>query len=144
MDIYSQLWRDEGEVLHVYLDSVGIRTAGVGHNLEAHGLDWPVGTPITKQQSDDWLREDVAVCEKQLHAFLPWTDGLDEARRGVLLNMCFNIGIHSLLGFKNTLAAVHDGEYALASEMMLKSQWAHQVGARADRLSRQMDTGVWT
>lgn len=143
MDIVEQLRRDEGEVLRVYLDSEGIRTAGVGHNLESHGINWPVGTEITKQQSADWLKEDIRTSETQLHSFLPWTDGLDEVRRGVLLNMAFNMGIHSLLGFKNTLRAIHDGEYGKAAGGMLKSRWAEQVGARASRLARQMFTGEW-
>jgi lysozyme len=142
-NLIDQLRRDEGEVLHVYLDSMGIRTAGVGHNLESHHIDLPVGAPISKQQSEDWLREDVAEVSNQVHSLIPWSDGLDEPRRGVLLNMAFNLGIYGLLKFKNTLAMVRVGDYAGAARGMLASLWASQVGPRATRLAQQMQQGVW-
>lgn len=74
---------------------------------------------------------------------LPWTDKLDEARKGVLLNMSFQLGLGGLLGFKNTLEQVKLGNYAKAAEMMLTSKWAEQTPARAKRLAKQMETGAW-
>ena len=55
--------------------------------------------------------------------------------------MCFNMGIGSLAGFKNTLAMIQAGDYAGASENMLKSKWAVQVGNRATELAQIMKTG---
>lgn len=143
-DIVSQLKRDEGEVLEVYLDSKGIRTAGVGHNLQAHDLDWPVGTPITQEQSDLWLNSDIANAKMDLAAKLPWVMYLDPVRQGVLINMCFNIGVNALLGFHHTLTLVQSGDYSGAASAMLQSLWARQVGPRATRLANQMSTGIWT
>lgn len=143
MDLLTQLRRDEGERLEVYLDSRGIRTAGVGHNLEAHGIDWPVGTPITQQQSDQWLADDIDATTTQLQARLPWTSSLDDARLGVLQNMAFNLGVIGLLGFHHTLTLVQAGDYAGAADAMLQSKWAEQTGARAHRLAEQMRTGIW-
>lgn len=143
MTLLDQLKRDEGVVLHVYLDSMGIRTAGMGHNLEAHHIDWPVGTPISQAQSDQWALEDIGEVASQVHSLIPWSDGLDEARLGVLLNMAFNLGIYGLLKFKHTLNLVRLGDYAEAASAMLDSAWANQVGPRAIRLAQQMTTGVW-
>jgi lysozyme len=143
MDIVSQLRRDEGEVLHVYLDSLGIRTAGVGHNLESHGINLPVGSPITQAQSDDWLRFDIEQVKSDLAHHLPWTSQLEEVRRAVLWNMSFNMGVYGVMKFKNTLALIHSGDYLKAADAMLQSTWAQQVGPRADRLARQMLTGTW-
>jgi lysozyme len=89
------------------------------------------------------LAHDVAACESALHSYLPWTDGLDEARRGVLLNMGFNMGVVGLLGFKQFLALVHDGRYEDAARDMLGTEWAQEVGARAHRLALQMKIGEW-
>lgn len=144
MDIYEQLRRDEGERLEVYLDSLGIRTAGVGHNLNAHGINLPLGAAITQAMSDQWLQEDVATVNTALTTHLPWTDNLDDPRRGVLVNMAFNMGILGLLGFHRTLTMIEAGNYDGAAAAMLESKWATQVGARAQRLSEQMRSGEWT
>jgi lysozyme len=57
--------------------------------------------------------------------------------------MSFQLGVDGLLGFKNTLKLVEQGNYESAAENMLKSLWAKQTPARAKRMSDQMKTGVW-
>ena len=57
--------------------------------------------------------------------------------------MAFNIGIYGLLGFKKFLSLCEAMSYTDASEEMLNSKWAEQVGARAHRLSLQMRSGEW-
>lgn len=142
-DIVSQLKRDEGEVLEVYLDSRGIRTAGVGHNIDAHGPDLPVGTAITQDQSDQWLQQDIADATRLLYSHLPWIWKLSSPRLGVLVNMAFNLGVAGLLGFHRTLSLMEQGDYVGASGAMLQSAWATQVGPRASRLSQQLRTDQW-
>lgn len=143
-DLISQLKRDEGERLVVYLDSKGIPTAGVGHNLPAHGIDLPVGSVITQEQSDEWLDQDIAQATVDLARACPWSMDLDEAREGVLLNMCFNLGISGLLQFHHFIGKVQIGDWAGAAVEMLNSLWARQVGPRAARLAQQIRTGQWT
>lgn len=142
-NLKDQLRRDEDEVLKVYLDTEGIPTAGVGHNLKAHGIDLPVGTPITPEESAQWLDEDIERVQFNLHKYLPWVTELDEVRQAVLANMSFNLGIIGLLGFHRTLTMIEAGNYPGAAAAMLESKWSEQVGARAQRLSRQMETGEW-
>ena len=153
-DLVSQLKRDEGEVLHAYRDSRGILTAGVGHNCEAHSEPLAEGAQITQQQCDQWLQQDIDAAEHNLAVKLPWSADLDSVRLGVLVNMTFNLGIGGLLGFHNTLAMIQAGNYDGASEAMLESKWADQVGkeppseehpdgGRAWRLSQQIKTGAW-
>jgi hypothetical protein len=57
------------------------------------------------------------------------------------LNMTFNLG-DRLLGFRKALAAVQAGDWSTAAAEMLDSQWAAQVGPRAQRLAEAMRTGV--
>jgi lysozyme len=142
-NIVDQLIRDESEVLHVYLDSKGIRTAGIGHNLEAHGIDWPVGTPVSKAQSRAWLLKDIADATAELEGHLPWTRTLSGPIYGALQNMTFNMGIHKLLEFKHMLAFVQAGNYNAAADAMKNSLWAKEVGIRAVRLEQQMRTVEW-
>ena len=56
--------------------------------------------------------------------------------------MCFNMGIDTLLEFKNTLSFMQAGDYNSAANGMLSSLWAKQVGLRADNLAVMMRTGV--
>ena len=135
MDIIEQLKRDEAVRLKPYKDSVGKLTIGTGRNLDDVG--------ITIEENDLMLRNDIERTRRDLFQQLPWTVRLDDARRGVLTNMAFNMGIHGLCAFKNTLGLIQAGKYAEASEEMLRSKWAEQVGARAYRLAKQMETGEW-
>jgi lysozyme len=143
-NIFDQLKRDEGEVLKVYLDSKGIESAGVGHNLIAHNINWPVGTPITQEMSDSWLKEDVQQAIDNLDTYLNWaTEAKYGVRYWVLVNMAFNMGIHGLLQFHRMLTYFQDEYWANAASQMLTSLWETQVGPRAMRLAKQLDSGVW-
>ena len=134
----KQLRRDEGVVKHAYQDTEGYWTIGVGRLIDKRR-----GGDLSEEEIDFLLNNDVAEKEKALEASVSFYKELDEARRGVLLNMAFNLGVEGLLAFKNTLKLVGEGKYKEASEEMLKSKWAAQVGDRAVRLSKQMATGVW-
>lgn len=52
----------EGCKLVAYRDSVGIPTIGIGHT---RGVK--MGMKITEQQAEDFLREDISLCEKVLN-----------------------------------------------------------------------------
>jgi lysozyme len=56
--------------------------------------------------------------------------------------MCFNLGITRLKGFKKMLKACELKNYTLASQEMLTSLWARQVGNRAKNLAKIMEKGV--
>lgn len=128
-----QLRLHEGERLKPYRCTAGKLTIGVGRNLEDRG--------ISREESAMLLANDIANEERELVRALPWVAKLDEVRQRVLLDMSFNLGIAGLLGFKNTLATIQEGNYQRAAAMMLDSKWAGQVGARAERLARMMATG---
>jgi lysozyme len=131
----QQLLRDEGEKLKPYKDTVGKTTIGVGRNLDDVG--------ISHNESMVLLDNDVTRSANALFAALPWAEHLDDARQGALLNMAFNMGLNSLLNFKQTLALIQGEKWDDAAKAMLQSKWATQVGKRAERLSEQMRTGEW-
>lgn len=133
-----QLRRDEGVRAHLYFDSEGYATIGVGRLIDARR-----GGGLRESEIDYLLANDIEEAVAALRDRLPWFDSLNEARQGVLANMAFNLGVDGLLGFKRTLALVERGEHDAASVEMLDSKWARQVGRRADRLSEQMRTGRW-
>ena len=140
----QDLIRDEGEVLHVYTDSNGYLSLGVGRLV-----DPKKGGKISRAESEFMLHNDILKVQLLLDKYLPWWRKLSEVRQRVLANMAFNLGVGpspedpegGLLEFKNTLAAMEQGDYEAAARGMGASLWATQVGPRATRLIKQMREG---
>ena len=138
-ELTRQLRIDEGVRAQAYQDHLGFWTIGVGRLIDAR----KPGSGLRGHEIDYLLRSDIDDRLEQLTRRIPWFMNLDDARKGVLLNMSFQMGVDGLLGFKNTLAMIRDGKYQMASEAMLQSLWARQTPARAKRMSEQMRTGAW-
>jgi len=136
--LLKQLRRDEGEVLTAYQDHLGFWTIGVGRLIDKRK-----GGGLSPEESAFLLNNDVDTRIKALEAAFPWFKGMDEARKGALVNMSFQMGVEGLKGFKNTLESIANGRYEKAAGQMLQSLWASQTPERAKRLSDQMLTGEW-
>ena len=124
--------RHEGEVLNPYKDSRGILTIGVGHNLEMG---------ISKAASDFIFKEDMDKAEALLKERCPVFDKLDANRQIVLIDLCFNLGISGLLGFKKMLAALNEGNWNKAAAELMNSKYAKQVPNRAKENRDVLITG---
>ena len=129
----AQLVLDEGRRNKPYQDQFGKLTIGIGHNLTDNGLSDAV--------VDFIFKEDLAAVIADLDRELPWWSGMSESRQLVVADMCFNMGIRSLLGFHRTLAAMESGDFNAAADGMNESAWARQVPVRAARLINLMRTG---
>jgi len=125
--------RHEGLRFKPYRCSANKLTIGYGRNLEDVG--------ISKPEAVVFLDNDIQVATGNLNKALPWVNSLDWPRRGVLINMTFNLGIVGLLKFKNTLRFIQNSEWKKAHDAMLDSKWAQQVGPRAIELARIILTG---
>lgn len=125
----------EGMRRKPYRCTAGKLTIGVGRNLDDRG--------ISPDEAMYMLANDIKDSRRELSAAFPWFDKLDEVRQAVLIDMCVNLGLSRLQGFRNTLALIGVGKYEAAAQEMLNSKWAEQVGRRAQRLSRMMATGRW-
>ena len=124
--------KHEGKVDHVYLDSRGFKTAGIGHLLA--GTSYSVGEHVSEQQIAEWFQHDVATAIAGAKQDMGATfDKLDEDRKMVIIDMVFNLGAgpSGFGGFHATIAAIQRGDYAQAADNMLHSLWASQVGHRA-------------
>ncbi len=133
-----QLRGEEGEKLHAYKDHLGYLTIGVGRLIDSRK-----GGGLTPEESAYLLANDIARKSAELDKAMPWWRDLDEARRSVLLQMAFQMGVDGLAQFTNTLRKVRAGDYLGASLGMLDSLWAKQTPERAKRMADQMRTGLW-
>jgi lysozyme len=128
------IMKHEGLRLHPYVDTTGNLTIGYGHNLTVNGLSSNICSQI--------LLEDVDYFVKELTKAIPFFNELSVGRQAVLIDMCFNIGLKGLLGFKQMLEAIGDKDFNAAADCMLKSKWASQVGSRATEDAAIMKSGV--
>lgn len=137
MDIEAlkdQLILHEGLKLKPYKCTAGKLTIGVGRNIEDIG--------ITEGEARALLDNDILRVAQELDNGLPWWRDLSDVRQRVLLDMAFNLGTPTLMKFKNTLGLIEAGDFVGASEEMLRSRWAEQVGQRAITLSKAMALDV--
>lgn len=132
--ITTQLTRDEGKRNIIYFDLEGNPTIGIGHNLKE---------AISNAAINQIFQDDLAEAESELQKNISWINSLEDVRYGALVNLNFNLGIDKLLEFKLMLAALQQGNYSEAAKQLLNSTYATEVGPRAQRLSLQIDTGVW-
>jgi lysozyme len=127
----------EDEVLHAYRDQLGYLTIGVGHLIDPRK-----GGKISQRISRLILAEDMASCLDAARKY-EWFSGLNDARQAVVLSMIFQLGAGGFGRFRATIAAIAAKDYGTAASQMLKSLWAQQTPARAQRMSRMMRTGEW-
>ena len=130
--LIEELTRDEGYRRKVYKDSVGIETIGIGRNL--------VDVGVTKEEAQYLLGNDIKTAVADAEKF-SWYGCLSPARKRVIVNMIFNLGLPRFKRFKKTIKFAERGDYQGFSVEMLDSQWARQVGIRARRLSKMFREG---
>ena len=134
MSIFEDLKRDEGLRLKPYRCTAGKLTIGYGRNLEDRG--------ITIEEAEYLLSNDIEIVCKNLSMRLSFFDDLDPVRKSALINMCFNLGLSGLMGFKKMLRAIEQSDYEQAAVEALNSRWANQVGDRAVRIADKIKNGV--
>lgn len=128
------LIHDEGIRLKPYVCPAGKLTIGVGRNIEDNG--------ISLDEAMHLLESDIERTRSELRRTDFWSFVADDpVRSAVLINLCFNIGLSRLLGFKKMIAAIKAKDWGRAADEMKNSLWYRQTGNRARRLVEEMRTG---
>lgn len=125
----------EGFRDYPYEDSSGILTIGYGRNLESVG--------IREKEADYMMAEDIFEIENKIAEQFEKYIHLKDARKAVLLDMAFNMGVSGLFKFVGMLSCISRDDYVGASIAMLNSKWASQVPSRAKELSIIMEKGYF-
>ena len=122
----AEIKRHEGEVLEIYMDSLGYKTLGVGHLCQPNDpeYNWEVGTPVTQEVVDMYYEDDF--------------EKLPEVIQRVLVNMCFNLGASKLSKFRNMLKACRKHDWEKMAVEMEDSRWFKQVGRRSIELQKMV------
>ena len=135
--LIEQLKRHEGVRTHAYQCTANMTTVGVGRNIDEDG-----GLGLSIDEIEFLLENDIRRCKQELIT-LPWFSQIDSVRQDALINMCFNLGMTRLLGFKNALTAMSVGDYDTAADEFMDSRWAKQVGYRAEEVCTMIRTGSY-
>src|SRR6185369_8040707 len=106
----------------VYNDSLGFATIGIGRCV-----DHRKGKGISVKEAQYLLNNDLVECEYSMRLYDCYNIH-DDVRKCALIELCFNIGLRGLLGFKNTLECLSKKDYVGAAKHLIDSRWAIQVG----------------
>jgi lysozyme len=130
VSIIKLLKFEEGFRAEPYLCTSGKPTIGYGYT---HGvtMDSP---PITEEEAEKQLKDEVAICVKDVTKGLSWSNELDMVRRDVLVSMRYQLGMNGLLGFSNFLRAMRDGDWLKAAQELRNSKFHKQCSNRVNRL----------
>lgn len=128
------LYQEEGFRQFPYKDTAGKLTIGIGRNLIDKG--------ISRDEAFSMLENDIIYFTHKLIENLPFFIELDDVRKIVLVDMCFNLGLNGFLQFKGMLSAVENHRWAEASYHILKSKAAIQAPSRYKELADMMFTGT--
>lgn len=136
----------EGIKLFPYLDCCGKSwrncqcsdrgklTIGIGRNLDDFG--------ITESEIEFLLLNNISQVTAEIEKnFSSWYKKLNSPRKIVIISMVFNLGIVGFKSFDKLIKCIESGDFSSASNQMLTSKWARQVGDRALELAKIMRTG---
>ncbi len=134
--IIEMLRKHEGVETHAYKCTAEKITIGVGRNIDPAG-----GLGLSDSEIDFLLANDVARVNKELIISFPWFAELDEVRKDAMINICFQLGLPRLKKFKKSLAYMANGDFDLAANEFLDSNWASQTPARANEITQMIRSG---
>ena len=122
MEAQELITKHEGIRLHMYKDSVGVNTIGIGHNLDDNGISLATAQFI--------LEEDIANAVSELKDIFEEWDDIPTTVQAVLTDMMFNLGYNRFTKFKRMIAAIRIQDFKQAAKEAKNSKWCEQVGKR--------------
>ena len=140
-DLLERIKRHEGCRLIPYVDTTGHYTIGWGHKMESIGPSI-LADGITQDEADHLLDVDIEIARNALSRLSVMVlNNCNEVRKGVLIEMCFQLGYSGVLKFKRMLRAIQNNDFERASREMIFSLWHEQTPARCQELSEIMRRG---
>lgn len=122
-ELKKSIKNEEGLRLEIYRDSLGNPTVGYGHLLR-------IGSIIPESVADALFEFDFNRAIKDYESL---QIDLDPVRRGVIIDMIFQMGIGGVYRFKKMLRHLRDKNWIQAAYELMDSQYAKQTPERARR-----------
>ena len=132
MTLKQRIRDHEGFRLEPYKDSEGILTVGYGRNLES--------VPFTRAEVELMFDTDFRRAVQGVENFT-FVEHLNEARKGVVVEMVFQMGATGVGKFRRFRGACMRHDWETAAIEMMDSKWATQTPARAKKLALIFERG---
>lgn len=132
--------QEEGLSLKPYQDSLGYWTIGWGHHDDTIRSDT---TPWTVEHANQVFDEDFEDAESAAKRVCASFDALNGCRKGVIVQMIFQLGESGTKKFVTMLHAIDQDDFETAARSMRTSLWAKQTPFRVRRLAARMETGEY-
>lgn len=142
-DVFNFIKEHEGYRPHVYKDSLGIPTIGIGFNLmrpDAKKIAIQAGVNYSnilngaEDLSDEQIKEifkiTLSIAYNDAKKWIPGFDGLPKNIKLAVLDLSFNMGYSRLSKFVKTRQYILSKDYKSAAIELKNSKWATQVGKR--------------
>ena len=120
----------------VYYDHLGNATVGWGH-LVTSDDNFTSGVTYPEEVLEQVFEKDFAKAKEGADE-LCRDLSINYIARGVIIEMCFQLGKTGVSKFKKMFEALQTEDYTTASEEMLDSKWYEQTPQRAKTLSYVM------
>ncbi|MDD2358674.1 MAG: glycoside hydrolase family protein [Thiovulaceae bacterium] len=126
-EVLESIKKNEGFKGVVYKDTLGFDTIGYGTKL-----------PLTQEEAQLILVSRMGAKASELKSVQPVFETLPVNKQGIIIEMCYQMGVNGVMNFKNMWFALQKKDYATASKEMLNSKWAKQTPNRANQLALLM------
>ena len=135
-DVKQRIKEHEGFRDTVYSDSLGFATIGYGH-LVLPTDNFVVGIAYAKEQLEEVFDKDFQIALTSANELV---DGLDlnHIAKGVIVEMCFQLGKPRVMKFKKMWAALRNNDFEEAANQMIDSAWHKQTTSRCESLAATM------
>ena len=117
----------------VYYDHLGHATVGWGH-LVTSDDNFTSGVTYPEELLEQVFEKDFAKAKEGADELCKDLS-INYIARGVIIEMCFQLGKTGVSKFKKMFEALQQQDYITASEEMLASKWSEQTPQRAKSLS---------
>lgn len=128
--IKDQIKEQEGCVLHVYADTLGIPTVGYGHKVLPDD-DLKIGDTITIERADELFNQDIAPV---VYAALKQAEQIGQLELyflQALVQVNYQLGVNWTKAWPNTWGKLIEGNYDDAIRAIERSRWMRQTPKRA-------------
>ena len=122
--LIERIAKNEGFRSKVYKCSEGVDTFG-------HGL-----TYITEEESLHILTSRISQLHLKLLDAQKWYKNLPPEIQGVMIEMCFQMGVSGTMKFKRMLANMKEKDWKGAADEMKDSLWYRQTPGRCEELAQ--------
>ena len=135
-DVKERIREHEGYRDAVYSDSLGFATIGYGH-LVLPTDDFVEGVTYPKEDLEKLFDVDFNQALQSADDLLKEVES-NHIIRGVICEMCFQLGKPRVMKFKKMWQALRDKDYEEAANQMIDSAWHKQTTKRCESLASIM------